>query len=79
MTGPSKVQRYNDIVGQACAIEKQANVSERKEDWLHAAKIWGTALDVATTGITNDSWKNKIQWCSVRQAFCERAARRTMA
>jgi hypothetical protein len=79
MTGPSKVQRYNDIVGQARAIERQANDSERKEDWLHAAKIWGTALDVATTGITSESWRQKINWCSVRQAFCESAARRAMA
>lgn len=79
MTGPSKVQRYNDIVGQARLIERQANDSQMKSDWLHAAKVWATALEVATTGVTNESWKAKIQWCSVRLAFCERSALRAMA
>lgn len=66
MNGPSKIQKYNNFV-------HQAGTSERREEWLYAAKLWESALAVARAAF----WKDKITWCENRMTFCQKMAERT--
>lgn len=63
--GPSQIQKYNNMMQEACACE-------RKKDWLHAAKLWVECQIIATA----NHWKVKSDWCGVRANFCEHAKAR---
>lgn len=65
MKGPSKIQKYNNIVGQAAS-------NERAGDWRYAVKLWEAALAIARLAF----WKNKVTWCENRMAFCTKMAER---
>lgn len=65
MNEPSKIQKYNNFVHQAAT-------NERQKDWQYAAKLWQSAMGVASSMF----WKDKIAYCTNRMAFCNRMAER---
>lgn len=63
--GPSQIQKYNNMMGQA-------RDNEQGKHWKHAAKMWRECERLAQ----DNFWREKAEWCRIRSEFCENAAAR---
>lgn len=63
--GPSKIQKYNDMM-------MQARRSEQEKDYGYASKMWRECELLAL----QNNWFAKAVWCGQRGSFCENAIHR---